>query len=108
MRLKISEKARDDMAEQLRQIRERIAFVEGQHSRACRISRTPARPTSKLFHWVPLEELPHQIVGRDVFRGLPEEIDQRLPARPGMAAALDRDQNDFRPILDPGPKVSCG
>ena len=39
------------------------------------------------------KELPHQVVGGDVPRGLPKALDSRLSARPRVTTALDDEQD---------------
>ena len=39
------------------------------------------------------KELPHEVVGRDVPRGLPEALDSRLSAGPRVTTALDDEQD---------------
>jgi len=50
------------------------------------------------------EELPREIVGVDVHRGLPEEALGPDPARPGVPAALDLVEDDLVPA---GPRRIC-
>ena len=61
-------------------------------------------PTNQLFcfaslHRMFLEELPHQVVGRNVFGRFTQCLEPWYLPRPCMPATFDFDQHDFCPIL---------
>src|SRR5947209_18507236 len=56
---------------------------------------------------MPLEKLPHEIVGRHVLGRFAEECDGGLPAWPGVAAAVDRYQDHFAAVLSRAVGLAC-
>ncbi len=54
-------------------------------------------------HRMALEKIPNQIVGVDVRRRFAEEFHPRLPAGPGVSAAVDGIQNHFRAVFSAAP-----
>jgi hypothetical protein len=58
---------------------------------ASKVCRDPLLPP------MPLEEFPHEVVGRNVQSGSAEDLCGRFPSRPGMTPAVDHYQHHFAP-----------